>query len=147
MAPCRVTGQVAMCRTFAASSARLRVPLLGYERNSGADAVQENPTKPAKMQQIGAFELGGFGCCWAALSHRKGIGHTQGGGEDSNLQPVDFSRCVAVLCFLAFSCVVCVGMTRCLGGFVLRLFSGLYSAAAGAHLSGFGVIRPKRWLA
>jgi hypothetical protein len=38
----------------------------GYEGNSGADAVQESPTKPAKIQQIGAFELGRF---WLVL-HR-----------------------------------------------------------------------------
>jgi hypothetical protein len=37
-------------RTFAASSARLRVPLLGYEGNPVADADQENPTKTAEIQ-------------------------------------------------------------------------------------------------
>jgi hypothetical protein len=62
-----------MCRTLPASSARLRVPLLGYEGNPGADAVQENPTKPAKIQQIGGFELGGFGSSRTAFSHRRGI--------------------------------------------------------------------------
>ena len=46
----------------------------GYEGNSGADAVQEDPTKPLKIQQIRAFELARFGCCGAAFSHRKGIG-------------------------------------------------------------------------
>src|SRR5262245_3773213 len=43
--------------------------------------------------------------------------------EDSNLQPADFSRCVAVLILKAFSCVFYAGLSRCLGGFVLRLFS------------------------
>jgi|SRR6516162_8163011 hypothetical protein len=46
-----------------------------------------------------------------------------GSEEDSNLQPADFSRCVAVLCFLAFSCVLRHGLARYLGGFVLSLFS------------------------
>ena len=45
----------------------------GYEGNSGADAVQESPTKPAKIQQIGAFELGRFGWCCSEFRHRKGI--------------------------------------------------------------------------
>ena len=35
---------------------------------------------------------------------------------DSNLQPVDFSRCVAVLCFQAFSCVLPHGLACYLGG-------------------------------
>jgi hypothetical protein len=61
-------------RNFAAPSARLRVSLLGYEGNLGADAVQENPTKPPKIQQIGAFELVGFGSCCSEFRHRKGIG-------------------------------------------------------------------------
>jgi hypothetical protein len=46
----------------------------GYEGNSGADAVQENPTKPAKIQQIDEFDLGRFGSCCTTFSHRKGIG-------------------------------------------------------------------------
>jgi hypothetical protein len=46
----------------------------GYEGNSGADAVQENPRKPAKIEQIGTFELGGFGSCCSEFRRRKGIG-------------------------------------------------------------------------
>jgi hypothetical protein len=47
---------------------------LGYEGNLGADADQESPTKPAKIQQICAFELGGFGSSRTEFSHSKGIG-------------------------------------------------------------------------
>jgi hypothetical protein len=39
---------------------------------------------------------------------------------------LDFSRCVAVVCFVAFSCVIDARIARCLGGFVLSLFSGAW---------------------
>ena len=38
-----------------------------------ADADQENPTKRAQIQQIGAFELVAFGSCCSEFRHRKGI--------------------------------------------------------------------------
>jgi hypothetical protein len=82
-------GKPDMCRTFAAPSARLRVPLLGYERNLGADAVQENQTKPSKIQQIGAFELGGFGSYRTGFSHRKGIGMPCGDADRRRTDETD----------------------------------------------------------
>jgi len=39
--------------------------------------------KPAKIQQIGAFELGGFGSCCSEFRHRKGIANC----SDSALNP------------------------------------------------------------
>jgi hypothetical protein len=47
--------------------------LLGYEGNLGAGAVQEKPTKPAKIQQIGKVELVRFGCCRFEFRHRRDI--------------------------------------------------------------------------
>jgi hypothetical protein len=45
----------------------------GYEGNSGVHVVQANTTNPSKIQHIGASELGRFGSCCTAFSHRKAI--------------------------------------------------------------------------
>jgi len=48
-------------------------PKFEYEGNLGADGDQENPTKPAKIQQICEFGLDRFGWFPSEFRHRKGI--------------------------------------------------------------------------
>ena len=45
----------------------------GYEGNSGIHVVQAHTTNSLEIQHIGVSELGRFGSCCTAFSHRKGI--------------------------------------------------------------------------
>lgn len=45
----------------------------GYKGNLGADADQQNPTKPPKIEQICKFELDRFGSRRTECRHRRGI--------------------------------------------------------------------------
>ena len=88
---------------------------LGYEGNSGADTVQENPTKPAKIQGICKFELDRFGSRWLEFRHRRdivGAGAPCTGAAvahrcafifSPNLSHISFSRLLLCLPFNPYS--------------------------------------------
>ena len=71
----------------------------------------QNQTTQESYMAIGA-EIGLPRAEWL-LMRSKHLAEVSGELEDSNLQPADFSKCVAALCFLPFSCVLCVRIAWC----------------------------------
>jgi hypothetical protein len=111
---------------------------LGYEGNLGADAVPENPTKPAKIQQICKFEPGRFGWRRSEFRHRKGIAQLPLHFESSELRtsqtsnPLFSPRVSQCWIVLLLSCVCCAHIAWCLRG----LFSSCSQAVC--VVLGFG---------
>ena len=68
----RVTGNLGTEPKTRRESCRAARPS-GYEGNAGVHVVQAKTANPWKIQHIGASELGRFGSCCTAFSHRKGI--------------------------------------------------------------------------
>src|SRR5262249_47415730 len=79
--------------------------------------------KREKTHELAAFLRFSMFLKWIPIGAASGDSERCSYPYDLNLQPADFSRCVAVLILMAFSCVLPSVIRVVWVGFVLNLFS------------------------